>query len=112
MDCSTNSVEFMGRKTLILAKTDRFEPEFADPFFPLNVYMFRFVAVKAEEEESIGTGNVSDSWHSSRYRPNNPKISENPPQWQRFSVESDFHDLRQTVRIHVCNTREYMLNYY
>ena len=80
----------MGRKTLILANTDRFEPEFADPFFTLNVYMFRFIAVEAEEEESIGTGNVSDSWHSCRYRAYNRKISENPAQWQLFSVESGF----------------------
>ena len=55
----------MGRKPQILAKTDRFEPELADPFFTLNVYMFRFIAVEAEKEESIGTGNVSDRWHFS-----------------------------------------------
>jgi hypothetical protein len=60
---STNFAEFVRREPVIPAKGNRVEPEFTDAPFTLNVYMFGLITVKAEEEEPIGAGDISDGWH-------------------------------------------------
>jgi hypothetical protein len=60
---STNLIQFSCRKSIVSTQGHGLEPIFADFIVPLDVHVFRLIAVKAVKEEPIGTGNVLDGWH-------------------------------------------------
>jgi hypothetical protein len=49
---------------VVCRKLKGLKPEFTGPPFSSDVDVNRLVAVKAIEEEPIGSGDVLDSWHS------------------------------------------------
>src|SRR3989442_1479558 len=63
-DDSANRVQFVGAEAVTSGQLDRFEPELAGTALSLHVYVRRFIAVEAREEEPIRPRDALDSWHS------------------------------------------------
>lgn len=63
-DNGSDAVELAGRKPMIRTQHDRGEPEFA--YHPLAAYvdMWRFVTIKAVEEQAIRAWNIGNRWHT------------------------------------------------
>ncbi len=59
----SNDIKFLRRKAAILAKTDWYQPKFANQFIPLHMDVFRFAAIEAVKEEAIRARNVFNGWH-------------------------------------------------
>jgi hypothetical protein len=49
-----NAVQFLGRETIIVRQSDRFEPELANGSVSAHMNMPRFVAIEAVKEKPIG----------------------------------------------------------
>jgi hypothetical protein len=51
----SNDFEFLGRKTIVLAKTNGFKPKLANQFIPLHMNMPWLPTIKAVKEQSVRT---------------------------------------------------------
>jgi hypothetical protein len=63
-----DAVQFGGRKPLVEAEHDRFQPELSDHMLTPNMHMLRLVAVEAVEKEPVRTGHITDRRHAAFFR--------------------------------------------
>src|SRR5256885_1251709 len=68
-DDSANRVQFVGAEAVTSGQLDRFEPELAGTALSLHVYVRRFIAVEAREEEPIRPRDALDQARTRAQRP-------------------------------------------
>ena len=59
----TDGIQFYRRKAMVASQYDRFHPVLAYATLPLYMHMLGFVAIEADEEQSVRTRNSANRWH-------------------------------------------------
>src|SRR2546426_392528 len=91
-DDSANRVQFVGAEAVTSGQLDRFEPELAGTALPLHVYVRRFIAVEAREEEPIRPRDALDQARTRAQRPQSlPEPRGGAPAQLRAAVAAGRH---------------------